>query len=875
MRHPFDRQFLLPKGCILSQQAKQWLFRFRLIIEHGRSRLGLTAPTLLQTIPAMSPARLSSAGPAAAPDLFASYAAASPSVYDECRAPDGTIRPAWQEFAAQVAGIGADALAQRFARADAHLAGSGVVHRVYGDGEGVRPWPLSHMPVIISAAEWATLAAGVIARAEWLNTILCDAYGEAALVGSGDVPAALYAASPEFARPMVRPPLRDRQPLRFFAVDLARKADGQWCVLSDRTQAPSGAGYALENRVALSRALPDLYRTMQVERLAGFFQDFRAHLVSLKRNPESRIALMSPGPMNETWFEHSYLARYLGFVLVEGDDLVVRDGSLFIRTVAGLRPCDVLWRRVDSDFTDPLEFNMRSRLGVPGLAMAARQGGVTLANALGSGLAESRALMALLPVLAARAGRPLHLRSQATWWGIDRASAHLIAERFDSLQIGSAFGAPLPGIGTGAALGSSLRPEDKAELLARLAHRGADIVAQEPVQYATTPVYENGALVARPFVLRVFAAFTGQGWQVMPGGLARISDNADAGAISLQRGGRSADVWIVSDAPVAQTSLLRGADAPRVRRSPGSLPSRAADNLFWLGRYAERVEWIARLGRAALARTDRNEADIYSAIAATLVSLGALPPFVYGNPPSPSELGRVVLNGAGLSQTVAALSRAALAAASGIRDRFSPDAWRVLNELVALLEKPLNGSLADLEADDRMRDALRALAAFSGLAQENMNRLIGWRFLDLGRRIERGIGMARLVERFASDDPWACDLLLELGDSTLTYRLRYVDVPERVPVIDLLMLDPANPRSVAFQMQRIAEHFAAVPNAMPEGRLSPAASLAMTLQTELATADATRFDASLPGRIADGLMRLSEEVARAHIRPADGKGGAA
>ncbi len=805
-------------------------------------------------------------------DLTASYRPAGR--YDELVDADGRIRPAWQGFMQDAARIGHDALAQRFARAEAHLASAGVVHRVYGEGDGVRPWPLSHMPVLLSASDWAQIAAGVGERASLLNALLCDAYGDAAFVRDGVVPAALYAGSPEYARPMAGQGAKERetQPLRFYAADLARGPDGQWRVLSDRTQAPSGAGYAVENRLAMARALPDLYRGLQIERLAGFFQAFRAHLVNLKRNPDSRIALMSPGPMNETYFEHSYLARYLGLVLVEGQDLVVRDGALFIRTVAGLKPCDVVWRRVDSDFIDPLEFNMRSRLGVPGLAEAVRHGGVTLVNAIGSGLAESRALMATLPKLADKVGQSLRLPTATTMWGADRDAAQKIDAQFDELVIGSAFGAPLPGIGTGAALGASLSPADRAALRAHLHRRGVDIVAQEQVQRSTTPVLTHTGLVPRPFVLRVFAAWTGEGWHVMPGGLARVSEADDGQTMSMQRGGRSADVWVLSEGPVAPTTLLRGAHTPRIRRSPGSLPSRAADNLFWLGRYVERTEFIARLARAALSRVERNDAAIYEALCATLTSWGALHPFTPCAPPAPSWMARAVLQGLDQSQSILALSRQALAAASSIRDRFSPDAWRVLNDLIALIGEPLDDALPEGAADDRLREILRLLAAFNGLAQENMNRLIGWRFLDLGKRIERGIGMARLVERFASDDPWACDVLLELGDSTLTYRLRYVDVPERAPVLDLLVLDPANPRSLAFQLARINDHLAALPMNGPEGRPGPAAALAMTWQAAFTAADATQWPDDRSGRVAADLMQISELIFTAPAEPETGSG---
>lgn len=816
----------------------------------------------------MSSAIFTSHGSGDLPPCLSAYALKGQTARDECLTEDGQIRPVWKAFIDHIETIGAPALAATFARANGHLASAGVVHRVYGDAEGVRPWPLSPMPILISASEWAALAAGVAERASLINDVLCDAYDKAHHVSAGHVPAAFFAASPEYARPLVGAAHRDAQPLRFYAVDLARGPDGRWWVLSDRTQAPSGAGYALENRLAMARALPDLYRTLRIHRLAGFFQDFRSHLVGLKRNPASRIGLFSPGPMNETYFEHSYLARYLGFVLVEGEDLVVRDGEVFIRTIAGLKPCDVLWRRVDSDFTDPLALNARSRIGVPGLVDAAREGRVTLANAIGTGLAESRAWMAVLPALAERRlGRPLRLPTQATWWGIDADARNVIASRFEELVIGSAFGSPLPGIGTGFAPGVSLSNEDRTALLDRLATRGVDIVAQESISMSTTPVFEHGKLVPRPFVLRLFAAWNGSEWHVMPGGFARVSETNDPRAVSLQRGGRSADVWVISDKPVPQTTLLRSGETHTIRRSPGSLPSRAADNLFWLGRYVERTELTVRLARAALARYESNETGIYGLLAATLVSHGALDAFPPGSPPSPAELGKNVLVGSGLPQSISALAQAALQAASSIRDRFSPDAWRVLHDLVLHLQEPIVAFVPEIDADERMDQALQSLAAFAGLVQDNMNRLMGWRFLDLGRRIERAIGMARLIDRFAYDDPWACDALLDVGDSALTYRLRYVDMPERSAVIDLLMLDPANPRSVAFQIQRIVEDLSVLSEGAPVKMGNGAVAHAKALQASLIAADANSFDASLPRQIAEGLMVLSEEIARLHIRP--------
>src|SRR6266545_1067912 len=343
-----------------------------------------------------------------------------PGVFDEMMDGEGQLRAHWQPFLAMLVGLGPEETNRRFAAADRHLRDSGVFYRVYEDPAGVeRTWPLSHVPLLIDAADWTELKTGLIQRAELLEAVLADAYGPARLVREGRLPAAVIAGNPEFMRPLVgvKPP--GGAHLRLYAVDVGRAPDGCWWVLSDRTQAPS-------------RAMPDIYRASSVERLAPFFQAFQAELSSLNRRDDSRVCLLTPGPMNETYFEHAYLARYLGFLLVEGEDLTVRDDGVFIRTVSGLKRAEVLVRRLDSDFADPLELSVRSRLGVPGLVQAIRDGTVTMANALGSGLVEARALLSFMPALApALLGSELLVPNVATGClGQERARREII-DRLD------------------------------------------------------------------------------------------------------------------------------------------------------------------------------------------------------------------------------------------------------------------------------------------------------------------------------------------------------------------------------------------------------------------------------------------------------------
>jgi uncharacterized circularly permuted ATP-grasp superfamily protein/uncharacterized alpha-E superfamily protein len=793
-----------------------------------------------------------------------------PGIFDEMVDRHGRVRAHWQPLLATLAALGGDEIGRRFAAADRHLHDSGVFYRVYEDAAGVeRPWPLSHVPLLIAASEWQALEAGLIERAELLEAVLADAYGPARLVREGRLPAAVVAGNPEFLRPLVGVAPRGGAHLRFCAVDVGRSPDGDWWVLGDRTQAPSGAGYALENRLALSRAMPDLYRELKVQRLAPFFQAVQASLSALNRQEDSRICVLTPGPMNETYFEHAYLARYLGFLLVEGEDLAVRDDGVFIRTVSGLKRTEVLVRRLDADFADPLELNARSRLGVPGLVQAVRDGTVVIANALGSGVVEARAMLSFLPALAPLVlGRDLALPNVATWWLGQPQVRDEIISHLDQMVIASAFLGELPGYGERReVLGAALDPAERAQVVDRIAHRGVDFVAKEAVTLSTTPVWRGGRLEPRPFTLRLFLARGNDGWRVMPGGFVRVADDVDARAVSLQRGGSTADAWVLSDKPVAETTLLPAPDRISISRATGALPSRAAANLFWVARYVERAEATLRLVRALVNRasdSDEATARVLAHIAALLGAWEAVPTELPNVKPvlvAAAALQRYDLPGA-----LPYLVGAAQSAASVIRDRFSPDAWLALTDLSELINAPIDQPPTESAIFERINGVLRIIASFSGLAQENMSQLAGWRFLELGRRIERAIATCRFVRRFAFDRlDGALDVLLELADSQITYRLRYVMVAAPVPVIDLVVLDPNNPRSLAYQLARIETHLAALPQRGDDGRLSPPEQIATALATRFRTAEPAALDVTTFLGAEDTLMRLADVIASTYF----------
>ncbi len=792
-----------------------------------------------------------------------------PGVYDEMMDADGRVRAHWQPFLAMLGALGGDEINRRFGAADRYLRDSGVFYRVYEDAAGIeRPWPLSHVPLIIEPGEWRQLVAGLVQRAQLLEAVLANSYGPGTLTRDGRLPAAVIAGNPEFLRPMVGIAPPGGAHLRFYAVDVGRGADGRWWVLSDRTQAPSGAGYAIENRLALSRSIPDIYRTTRVERVAPFFQALQAEIFALNHRDDARACLLTPGPMNETYFEHAYLARYLGLLLVEGEDLSVEDDGVFIRTVSGLRRTEVLLRRIDADFADPLELNAASRLGAAGLLQAVRDGKITIINSLGAGLIEARAMLAFLPALAPVVlGAELKLPNVATWW-LGRASMREeMLGKLDTMVIAAAFTEHLndPRFG-GEILGAKLDAAQRTALMQAIRDRGIDYVAQEAVTLSSMPVWRDGRLQPRPFTLRLFIAKVGDGWRVMSGGFVRIADNMDARAVSLQHGAATADAWVLAHGPVAETTLLPNADDMPVQRASGLLPSRAADNLFWVGRYVERAEATLRLVRAIINRVaDGAAAPVIARISSLLVAWSAAPSDIFQSPPTFTA--RAVLTRSDLDGALPRLAAAARSAASVIRDRFSPDAWRAISDLTDMVASPLAPGPAESAIAERAEAALRIIAAFSGLAQENMTQLAGWRFLELGRRIERALLTCRLTRAFAAPGApdGSLDLMLELADSQISYRQRYVMIAALAPVIDLVLLDPNNPRSVEFQLDRIETHLDALPKQNAEGRLSPAQQIAAGIATRLRTINASAIDDDLIVDIENSLMKLSDAISASFL----------
>jgi uncharacterized circularly permuted ATP-grasp superfamily protein/uncharacterized alpha-E superfamily protein len=745
----------------------------------------------------------------------------------------------------------------------------GTAFRLPGD-PNERPWPLSALPLLIGEDEWRGIAEGVAQRAELLERLLADIYGEGRLVSQVHLPPALIAGSRHFWRSMIGTRPVGGHRLHIYAVDIGRGPGGEWRVLTDHVRTPVGAGYALENRIAASRVMGALQTRLNLQRLAPFFSDFRDGLAAACRRTDPRIGLLTPGRYNQSYPEQAHLARYLGLLLVEGDDLAVRGNRLYVRTIEGLKRIDALWRRLDSRFLDPLAFDSSSHIGVPGLMDAIAGEDAVMANFPGTGVLESPAFAAFLPALARRVlGEELKLPNIATWWcGQDGPRDAMLAQ-LDELLIAPAFSEPVGGLPDGPVLGSSLDARARAALLDALALRPQDYVGREVVRLSTMPVVAEGRLVSRPFILRAFAARDAQGnWSVMPGGFARLGDVADERATVMGEGAYSADVGIVALKPVEHVSLLPQQVA--VRRNPGTLPSRAADNLYWFGRYLERGEATLRLVRATLGGT----IDADSGASLVPVTLDRLATLLISSGASSieeeteegeeegairdlTELAQAALDGRGPA-SIHSLFATTHNIAAGIRDRLSADVWRLVDAPLPAAQGQDTGAMLA-----RVGALQERFAALAGLAAENMGRTAGWRFQDLGRRIERALVACRLTRHFASDAATVDDLttLLDLMDSQISYRARYMTGLALVPVRDLVALDPFNPRSLAFQLERIREHLTALPSIRDDGLQEEQVALASEIALVVATVKPESLSQATLLGLENRLMALSDAIA--------------
>lgn len=726
--------------------------------------------------------------------------------YHEIFTADGTVRPHWQAFAATLGSLGREQMQLRADLVSRQVRENGITYNIYGDSQGPdRSWRVGAVPNIVPAAEWQQIAAGVAQRARLLDRVLADLYGEQRLLHEGLLPAELVYGHNNFLWPCVGTKPAGGRWLQVYGVDLARAADGRWWVMTDRTQAPSGAGYALENRQVVARAFPALFRELGVQSLTGTFQTL---LETLRRDAPSDgdtplIVLLTPGRYNETYFEHVYLARHLGIPLVEGHDLSVRQPHVYLKTLQGLKRVHAILRRLDDDYCDPLELRSDSALGVPGLLSVVRAGKVLVANALGSGVLESPGLLGFLPRACERLlDEPLQLPSLATWWCGEPPVMEAALKRLSELVIKPAF----PSQRFEPVFGPDLSAAELERLRERIRQRPYAYLAQERMQLADTPVWhpDQGRFINHATGMRVYAVASEQGYVVMPGGLTRVAGSPDDRVVSMQRGGTSKDTWVCF-------SHSQRSDIPRshslgvhdlLRHDP-FLPSRVAENMFWLGRYAERADNQARLIRSALDRHLEADPDRATGLLLALQHGRRQGLFDADRELQHSLLGGLHGDGLTLSMTLSGLT----GAASEVRSRLSQENWSAIVELEREGASLLPDSLEPGEALAFLDRLLMSLTALAGFALDDMTQDQSWRFLMLGRGIERLQHLSALhAGALASPgciNQAGLEWLLEVADSNITYRSRYLSTPQLIPVLDLLLLDPGNPHSVCFQLRQL------------------------------------------------------------------------
>ncbi len=757
----------------------------------------------------------------ARPPLFKNYQT-TPGVFDEYLDANQKVRPHWQGIASQFERIPSGTWNERKNKLDKLIRDYGVTYDLYSEDSGKRAnWALDMLPNCLQESELQKIETMLSQRALLLNLTLQDIYGRQTLLKGAKIDPYLIFANPGYLRPchgLIGP---KQKHIHIYAADIARSPSGDWWVISDRLESGAGLGYALEHRALMSRVFPVIMAESGTKSLQPFLSDFCRYIDSLSPAyvDSPRIALLSSGPQHPNYFEQSFLARNLGFHLVEGADLTVRNNRLYMKTVRGVQGIDVLLRRVNSAWCDPLELHNHSLLGVPGMVNAIRHGNLTVANGLGSGVAESTALTAFLPSLSrSLLGETLECPSVATWWCGHKRERDYVIEHIDELVIKPTFRSP----NAPTYFGPNLSAAERADLIARINQNPQQFCGQEILSHATIPTLNGDHLAPRNYVMRVLMIPSGEGWKIMPGGLVRYSDEEQHISTSLERGGKSKDTWVLRNSPRAasaaddppEESSPVVASLKRNKRIKDDLPSRTADNMFWLGRYLERSESLTRLLKT-LSSFLVNQSSATTLLPA-LPFITQTPKKIDPNdfqlapehiaPLLPEIESRIltaiydVNSGVSLLGNLAAAERAA----SHVKERLSSDTWL---QLLAVCQIGRTNEGRPTVYDDSVVQSLDAilgsLSGFIGTLTESMTRSLGWMFLQIGRRVERTLAIARLLhDSFQSlqiEHDELLESLLTWADSSITYRRIFLNTMHPTSVLDVICFDETNPRSLAYQ----------------------------------------------------------------------------
>jgi uncharacterized circularly permuted ATP-grasp superfamily protein/uncharacterized alpha-E superfamily protein len=808
--------------------------------------------------------------------------------YDEFVDNNGQVRPAWAELADALAERGRAGLDRLRSVTRSLIDNDGITYTEVdrqrdGQPHGLEPspWSLDALPIVVSAADWEVLEAGLVQRSRLLDAVLTDLYGPRSLLTDGALPPELVFAHPGYVRPAGGVKVPGRHQLFMHGCDVSRLPDSSFQVNADWTQAPSGAGYALADRRVVAHAIPDLYERIAPRPTTPFAQALRLALIDAAPDvaQDPMVVVLSPGIYSETAFDQAYLATLLGFPLVESADLVVRDGKVWMRSLGKLKRVDVVLRRVDAMYTDPLDLRADSRLGVVGLVEAQHRGTVTVVNTLGSGILESPGLLRFLPELSERLlGEAPLLQSAPVYWGGIAGELSHLRTNLSSLLIKST-------VGSETLVGPALSAAELTDLSARIGKTPWQWVGQELPQFSSAPTDHAGVLSSAGVGMRLFTVAQRGGFAPMIGGIGYVLAPGPA-AYTMQTVAAK-DVWVrPTERARAETVTLPSAPSP-VKTAAGTFgisSPRVLSDLFWMGRYGERAENMARLlivardrfhvyrhqqaseesecvpvlmaalGRITGTDTGPNQdhAEIIAIVPSTLWSLTV-------DPNRPGSLARSV-DGLGL-------------AARAVRDQLSNDTWTVLAGVERALTHRPEPPQSLAEADTLLAAAhartLAGMLTLAGVASESMVRDVGWAMMDIGKRIERGLWLTALLEaaltgaRSAAAEQTIIESTVVACESSVVYRRRTVGQVSVAAVAELMLFDANNPRSLLYQLERLRADLRELPSSSGSSRPERIVDEIGTLLRRSLPAELGRVDAD--GRRA----KLAELLAAIHAELRD------
>jgi uncharacterized circularly permuted ATP-grasp superfamily protein/uncharacterized alpha-E superfamily protein len=800
--------------------------------------------------------------------------------HHELIAQDGSLQIDWGTFFHSYSQLGDEEISRRNNDILRLLKENGVTYNIYGDPSGLnRPWQLDLIPFIVNRNDWSIIEAGLMQRAELLNLVLQDIYGEMKLVKSGILPMELVYNHSGFLRQCSGIQLPGKHHLVLYSADIARSIDGKVWVVNDRTQAPSGSGYALENRTTMTRVVPEFFDGMKVRHLSPYFNALRNGLneIAPHQNLNPRIVILTPGSSNETYFEHSYLSSYLGFTLVQGNDLIVKDNYVWLKTMGGLEKVDVIMRRVDDIYCDPLELKEDSQLGIPGLLQCVRRGHVTVANPLGSGVLENPGLMPFLQQISRYfLSQDLLMPTIATWWCGQPTELNYVLENLPSLVVKKIHRSSS---GTSSVDGGSLSMKELAEFKQRIKAHPALYVGQEKVQISVTPSLVDGKIVPRNALFRSFLVSGNDGYVAMTGGLCRTSSEAGNFIISSQAGGFSKDAWIISPEPTRILNVLKEIPENLASAPDEMLPSHAAENLFWVGRYTERILGNARFLRTVMQfMVEGNKLITEHTVLTERSLLIAITQYSYTYPGFAGtgqaerfedpwrELVDIFLN----EKRIGSLKYNFLQfqkAIYEVRDHWSTDTWRVLRGIEEELQRDVSLSHhGHLELLHTLDSLITSIVAFIGLNRESISREQGWIMLDLGRKIEQSLLLitmlkTMLVTRYPEEVEFNLQQsILMNNESLVNYRYKYRVPIQTLLVLDLLLFDPNNPRSLTYQVEKLKGYLENLPKASSAHTLMEYERLILEADTLMKLTD--KNDLTKPDRHGADYSRLDDFLSK-------------